>query len=248
MGDHLLTLSALVLLLVITGSIACLPLYKWDARAFLASPLGVKTWMWVPIYCIVLLSLVGGAIAGSLLSCFIAITALLEYIRQKRSRTTMPPVATMYLSWFLFCILAMPALYWVLPSDYFIPYLAVVYFGSVISVVCAFFLGTYIRHPSLPRWINPHKSWMGVIGQILGGVIGIVGASFIMAVATPWWFGVVIGCASALGDIVNSIAKRQLNIKDWGATIPGHGGMLDRCSSLSVAFLVALIVYLTVLR
>ena len=50
---------------------------------------------------------------------------------------------------------------------------------------------------------------------------------------------VLIGLASAMGDLINSIVKRRLKIKDWGNTIPGHGGILDRMSSLSFAFIAA---------
>lgn len=61
-----------------------------------------------------------------------------------------------------------------------------------------------------------------------------------------WWLILAIGIASAFGDLFNSVAKRQLDIKDWGQTIPGHGGVLDRMSSLSTTFMVVTLLMLAV--
>ena len=108
-------------------------------------------------------------------------------------------------------------------------------FASVLSDVFAFFAGTYVGKHHLPSFINERKSYEGVVGQIIGAVIGLSVVSLLPRIGFSWPLALGIGFASAVGDIVNSIVKRARNMKDWGDTIPGHGGVLDRFSSLSFA-------------
>lgn len=240
--DRLLLLSIVVVGLVIMGAIACLPLYKWDIKKFLRTTLAVKILFWIPLYAVFLLTILGGPFVGVCLSAVIFVTALFEF-RRATIRNALPTIAPFYLGFFCLATVAMAIVYIVVPPHLYVGLLTVVYLGSVLSDVVAFFLGNYIKGHSLPLWINPGKNWEGVIGQLIGGVAGVILAGMIMDVTPVWWLGALIGLASAFGDLFNSIVKRRLNIKDWGQTIPGHGGVLDRCSSLSAAFLIVLITY-----
>ncbi len=92
------------------------------------------------------------------------------------------------------------------------------------------------RHPLAPR-ISPKKSWEGLVGSILfatGG--GAVAVLFLLD--GPAWKGAIIGLAVAftatLGDLVESLVKRDLGVKDMGKLLPGHGGVMDRLDSLLV--------------
>ncbi|SOC48524.1 phosphatidate cytidylyltransferase [Blastococcus aggregatus] len=90
------------------------------------------------------------------------------------------------------------------------------------------------KHPMAPS-ISPKKSWEGMAGSVLACVV--VGVClFTFTFHEPWWGGVVFGVALALsatiGDLGESLIKRDLGIKDMGNLLPGHGGIMDRLDSL----------------
>ena len=90
------------------------------------------------------------------------------------------------------------------------------------------------RHPMAPV-ISPKKSWEGFAGSALFCVAA--GAALVVWVLdADWWIGVVLGLIAVvmatLGDLVESVMKRDLGIKDMGRIVPGHGGLLDRIDSL----------------
>jgi phosphatidate cytidylyltransferase len=90
------------------------------------------------------------------------------------------------------------------------------------------------RHPMAPV-ISPKKSWEGFAGS----VVFCVAAGVVLVVWLldgDWWVGVVLGLIAVvmatLGDLVESVMKRDLGIKDMSRIVPGHGGLLDRIDSL----------------
>jgi phosphatidate cytidylyltransferase len=105
------------------------------------------------------------------------------------------------------------------------------------------------KHPMAPR-ISPKKSWEGLAGSLVFGVVaGICMAVLGLHVAI--WIGVLIGVAlvavGTCGDLIESMIKRDLGIKDMSSFLPGHGGVMDRLDSLLVAAPVAwLIMYVLV--
>jgi len=109
----------------------------------------------------------------------------------------------------------------------------------ILTVVCSD-VGGYAagvlfgKHPLLPT-VSPKKSWEGFGGSVLACVIAgmfLVG----LALDGAWWQGIVYGASIAttatLGDLGESIIKRDLGIKDMGTLLPGHGGLMDRMDSL----------------
>lgn len=101
------------------------------------------------------------------------------------------------------------------------------------------------RHPLAPS-VSPKKSWEGLGGSlVLASVVGAVGMGMLGA---PAVVGVLLGVAavltSTLGDLAESLIKRDLELKDMGSLLPGHGGVLDRLDSL---LLTAPMVYLVLL-
>lgn len=233
--DFILRCSALVASLIIIGSIICLPLYKWRVRQFITSSLFTKIIWWVPIFTVLIVILYGQTFAAILVVLFVIFAASKEFINNHGGKST---IARIYFLAFIFLV-AHLALWFVFLSGS-ATLLAAVCFASVLSDVVAFFMGNYTGKHKLPRWINNHKSWEGVFGQLIGAGVGGLLVWLILQVPLPAFVVGSIGVASALGDIVNSIAKRRLRIKDWGQTIPGHGGMLDRMSSLSAALAASL--------
>jgi len=100
------------------------------------------------------------------------------------------------------------------------------------------------RHPMAPT-ISPKKSWEGFAGSQVGGMVA--GAlSVVLLLDGPWWAGVLTGAllviTATLGDLVESLVKRDLGIKDMGTLLPGHGGLLDRLDSMLPAALVSWLV------
>jgi phosphatidate cytidylyltransferase len=109
----------------------------------------------------------------------------------------------------------------------------------------AYFVGTLIgRTPLLPR-VSAKKTWEGAIGGFFFATIGAVIAHFTFAEYLGLWQAAILGlCASImglLGDLVESLMKRDVDLKDTSEVIPGHGGVLDRFDSL--LFTVPLIYY-----
>jgi phosphatidate cytidylyltransferase len=93
------------------------------------------------------------------------------------------------------------------------------------------------RHLLVPR-ISPKKTWEGLAGSVLACVIaGAVTLPLLLHAAA--WRGAVVGvavlAAAILGDLAESLLKRDLGIKDMGALLPGHGGVMDRIDSLLMA-------------
>ena len=90
------------------------------------------------------------------------------------------------------------------------------------------------RHPMAPT-VSPAKSWEGFAGSAVACVIGgtLMLTQFFGA---SWWEGTLFGLAivvtATLGDLGESMIKRDLGIKDMGTLLPGHGGLMDRLDSL----------------
>lgn len=126
---------------------------------------------------------------------------------------------------------------------------------SFIACVVANDIGGYIagvlfgRHPMAPR-ISPKKTWEGFAGSVVAGMaVGMFCTTQLLHVS--WWAGVLLGALlvgfGTAGDLVESLVKRDVGIKDMSHFLPGHGGVMDRLDSLLVAAPVAwLVMYLTV--
>ncbi len=107
-----------------------------------------------------------------------------------------------------------------------------------------YFAGTAFGKTKLFQSISPKKSWEGLIG---GAILTLVIAYLISLFADflPLWkwmvMGVITVVAGTYGDLVESLFKRSIKIKDSGQTLPGHGGFLDRFDALllSLPFIAA---------
>jgi phosphatidate cytidylyltransferase len=102
------------------------------------------------------------------------------------------------------------------------------------------------KHPMAPR-ISPKKTWEGFAGSVAAAMIAGVLISLFM-IHQPWWFGLIMGAAltltATMGDLAESLIKRDLGIKDISTWLPGHGGFLDRLDSTLPSAVVAYALYL----
>jgi phosphatidate cytidylyltransferase len=97
-------------------------------------------------------------------------------------------------------------------------------------------LGRTGAHKMAPT-ISPKKTWEGLAGSALTVVLaGVI--LFMALLHGHWWQGVITGiaavAAAVLGDLAESLIKRDLGIKDMGTLLPGHGGIMDRLDSLLI--------------
>jgi len=138
-------------------------------------------------------------------------------------------VGFVLLGW-LFCHLALLA-----STQHAYGYLSFLLFAVEFCDIAAYVVGRTFGKHLLRSEISPKKSWEGALG------------SFAVALALPWllWFsfphfrpvdllvtGLIVGLGGQLGDLAISVIKRDIEIKDMGNVIPGHGGILDRIDSL----------------
>lgn len=90
------------------------------------------------------------------------------------------------------------------------------------------------KHPMAPS-VSPKKSWEGLAGSFVFSTVAGV-AAVLLFLDGPWYAGVAIGLAAVVtatvGDLSESLLKRDLGIKDMGSLLPGHGGLMDRLDSL----------------
>jgi len=106
---------------------------------------------------------------------------------------------------------------------------------TIASDIGGYFVGVLIgKHPMSPV-ISPKKSWEGFAGSAAACVLA-GWASVVYLLDGRWWVGVLLGLVAVvmatLGDLCESVIKRDLGLKDMSSVIPGHGGLMDRLDSL----------------
>lgn len=127
---------------------------------------------------------------------------------------------------------------------YFLFYLFLVWGNDVFAYLAGVTMG---RHKMCER-LSPKKSWEGFAGGVLGSLaVGALGAH-VLSESYVVWIGLafVVSLSSVVGDLVESMFKRDAGVKDSGSIMPGHGGILDRFDafilSAPFAFIYLLIV------
>lgn len=118
--------------------------------------------------------------------------------------------------------------------------------AMVATVVCSdtggYAVGVFLgKHPMAPS-VSPKKSWEGFAGSV--AACALCGGLYLpLVLHATWWQGVLFGLAivvaATIGDLAESLLKRDLGIKDMGSLLPGHGGVMDRIDSILLAAPVA---------
>jgi phosphatidate cytidylyltransferase len=103
----------------------------------------------------------------------------------------------------------------------------------------AYFVGKSLGKRKLYETVSPKKTVEGAYGSLVGGVIAAVllGRLVLNGLEIPFliFLGIIIGATSIIGDLVESMFKRDAGVKDSGNLIPGHGGILDKIDGLLFA-------------
>lgn len=111
--------------------------------------------------------------------------------------------------------------------------------GAIVADVGAYFAGTTFGRHAIAPTVSPNKTWEGLLGGLLLAaalgalVLPLVGERFDVWSAAA--VAAIAGLAGFFGDLFESMFKRDLGVKDMGAIIPGHGGVLDRVDGILVA-------------
>ncbi len=111
--------------------------------------------------------------------------------------------------------------------------------GAIIATVAndvgALVVGRWIGSRQLAPNVSPNKTWEGLAG---GALASILVSTVVVGAIHPWspsnaaLLGVVVAVVAPLGDLCESLLKRDLRLKDMGSVLPGHGGVLDRVDAL----------------
>jgi phosphatidate cytidylyltransferase len=119
-------------------------------------------------------------------------------------------------------------------------WLALVIFVTWLSDTGAYLVGRSLgRHRLIPH-VSPNKTWEGFIGGLIfAAITGALAVSLFGLGVNPLvgaGVGVLLSLVGVVGDLTESVLKRQAGVKDSGNLIPGHGGMLDRIDALLFTF------------
>lgn len=113
--------------------------------------------------------------------------------------------------------------------------------GVVAHDVAAYFVGRAFGRVQLAPEISPNKTVEGLLAGVVGSVVAVVIVLVLLdkgpfdGALDPILVGLVVGLMAPVGDLVESLIKRDLGIKDMGQTLPGHGGVLDRVDAMILA-------------
>lgn len=233
----ILKLSLLFILLIISGFFATLFLFKFNWNKIQERELDKKIFMWAPFALLFLVVFYIGYIAKTLFLIFLVTMSLKEFYKNKIF-TKSKFFAVAYSTLFILGLLHM-ALYGKFFSNGTLIVITVL-ISTVLADVFAFFLGTFSKY-KLPEVLNSSKSYMGVLGQVVGATFGVIILErYITGVVAPDKLVIItsIAIGAIIGDLYNSYTKRKLGIKDWSKSIPGHGGYVDRFCSTSFAMMI----------
>ena len=145
-------------------------------------------------------------------------------------------------------LLALPALR---DEPYGASVVAFLFFVVWAGDVAALYVGRYFGRRKLAPAISPQKTWAGAVASLVASVViagALLGAAYLLetrwnsAVLSypdePWYWLVlaaIVNIAAQVGDLAESALKRSAGVKDSGALLPGHGGILDRIDALLIA-------------
>ncbi len=122
--------------------------------------------------------------------------------------------------------------------------------GVILAIVASdtggYAIGAAFGSRPMAPVISPKKTWEGLAGSLgLSSVIAVLYAVFVLQ--QPWWVGLLLAIVVVIfgtaGDLIESMIKRDIGIKDMSSFLPGHGGVMDRLDSMLVAMPAAWVLF-----
>ena len=171
-----------------------------------------------------------GVPAVRYLGLLIVVAMIAEYILciKRADRATLRSHCATFIGFGLLLLLMLPAIYTVGVRPWIVLLLLLIICCADIG---AWFFGRLLGGDKMWERLSSGKTWSGQIAGIICGTFagvmyGLLGADTFMP--QLMWIGISVALLSQYGDLTASYIKRKLGIKDFGAVIPGHGGVLDR--------------------
>ncbi len=224
-----------------TGVIALASLYEFN---LLLSAKGIKfnLILGFPFTVILLLNAyLGFAPVSNLFVGFILILLFYELFRKNGSEIMNlggTLLGVFYIGFFTAHLIYLREFYTELPMFYERGgYLIITVMATIwICDSAAYFLGlAFGKHRLFPR-VSPKKSWEGAIAGFVFSILSVIAAKYIVLDFIEWnqiiGIGLIVGVFGQIGDLIESLLKRDADVKDSSSILPGHGGFFDRFDSL----------------
>ncbi len=130
---------------------------------------------------------------------------------------------------------------WLLRTEILgLEYIFLLYVSVWLADSMAYYIGTYMGRNKLYPAVSPNKTFEGAFGSILGGILGAVIIKIVFGIPGLTNMGTIaigatLGITAIVGDLIESMFKRDAGVKDSSNFIPGHGGVLDKLDGLLVS-------------
>ena len=248
-GIPLLIFSQYIIYPIAAGILAVFSIYEMSGVIGVRKNLALT----IPAYIVALITPIFAYFFSHRVTDFIFIALLVivavmlymfGYAVVMRGKVKFADVATHFTT-FTYITVSFTAITLVRYLPYGVYCFALIFVGSWVSDVFAYFVGCAIgKHKMIPE-ISPKKTWEGAVGGVFFTVVAFLVYGIIISLVTtdvrPNYIvlailGLVLSVVSIFGDLIASLIKREHGAKDYGYIFPGHGGVLDRFdSALAVA-------------
>jgi phosphatidate cytidylyltransferase len=216
---------------VVLGGIACLAYYWTDAPTLMFYRSSLPHWF-------------GGVVmsGGTIALIFAVIVPMLYYLFRFRdiptvaNRTTATVMGIVYAG-FLTTFLAKLKVLELTMGHPGRGYLVlIVLLVAWLADTGGYFAGRFLGKAKLYEAVSPKKTWAGAWGGLAGSFVGVVILKLFFAKYLEWYDVALLaipgGMLGQMGDLAESLIKRSTGVKDSGALLPGHGGILDRIDAV----------------
>jgi phosphatidate cytidylyltransferase len=207
---------------------------EWSAMATPKAGVGATAAIGVAVVGVILLAFVGRfGLAWALIAAGAAVAALIA--GRAGDRAVDAAYGVLYIA------PACLVLVWLIGSSQGQGWILMLFACTWAADSFAFIVGSALRGPRLWPRFSPKKTWSGFFGGLLAAVaasVAVAAGLMRLSLAGAALIGLIGGLATMGGDLWESVLKRRFGVKDAGALIPGHGGLLDRVDGLMFAVMV----------